>query len=152
MSEPALKCQNNDIFKQSYTRKLFISFKISYSCCFGFKGNLELPDFLQDSFITQTRENKIFCDQIREQKIIMASKCPALCHGVLQQEIKAVLAQMVSCRVYVKPQKLCSPCMASFQTCLTIEPIKVFISFISKELQPFAFKVSTVFYAGLHLS
>ena len=38
MFEPALKCENNEaIFKQSYTQKLFISFKISYSCYFGFK-------------------------------------------------------------------------------------------------------------------
>ena len=140
---------------------IFLSKAILENCLFLLKYPIlavlalrEIQNYqiLQNSFKTQTRENKIFCDQIREQKIIMASKCPALCHGVLQQEIKAVLAQMVSCRVYVKPQKLCSPCMASFQTCLTIEPIKVFISFISKELQPFAFKVSTVFYAGLHLS
>ena len=32
MSEPALKCQNNAIFKQNYAKKLFIYFKISYSC------------------------------------------------------------------------------------------------------------------------
>ena len=47
MSEPVLKCENNAIFKQNHTKKLFISFKISYSCCFGFRGNLEFPDFLQ---------------------------------------------------------------------------------------------------------
>ena len=46
MSEPALKCENNAIFKQNYTHKLFI-FRISFSCCFGFLGNLEFPDFLQ---------------------------------------------------------------------------------------------------------
>ena len=40
MSEPALKCENNAIFKQNYTPKLCISFKISYSCCFGLRGNL----------------------------------------------------------------------------------------------------------------
>ena len=50
MSEPALKCENNAIFKQNYTQKLFIAFKISYSCCFGFRGNLEFPDFLQKKF------------------------------------------------------------------------------------------------------
>ena len=37
-------------FMQNYTLKLFISFKISYSCCFGFRGNLEFPDFLQKKF------------------------------------------------------------------------------------------------------
>ena len=50
MSEPALKCEKNAIFKQNYTQKLFISFKISYSCCFGLRGNLEFPDFLQKKF------------------------------------------------------------------------------------------------------
>ena len=47
MPEPALKCENNAIFNQNYSKKLFISFKISYSCSFGFRGNLEFPDFLQ---------------------------------------------------------------------------------------------------------
>ena len=57
MSEPALKCenyaifnQNYAIFNQNYTQKLFISFKISYYCCFGLRGNLEFPDFLQKKF------------------------------------------------------------------------------------------------------
>ena len=50
MSEPSHKCDNNAIFKQNYTQKLFISFKISYSCCFGFRENLEFPDFLQKKF------------------------------------------------------------------------------------------------------
>ena len=50
MSEPSQKCDNNAIFKQNYTQKLFISFKISYSCCFGFRENLEFPDFLQKKF------------------------------------------------------------------------------------------------------
>ena len=50
MSEPALKCENYAIFKQNYTQKLFISFKISYYCCFGLRGNLEFPDILQKKF------------------------------------------------------------------------------------------------------
>ena len=49
MSEPAQKCE-----KQNYTQKVFISFKISYSCCFGFRGNLEFPDFLQKKFYNIT--------------------------------------------------------------------------------------------------
>ena len=58
MTEPALKCENNPIFKQSYIQKLFISFKISYACCLGFRGNLEFPDFLQKCFIASTtRQN-----------------------------------------------------------------------------------------------
>ena len=47
MSEPALKCEN-------YTLELFIALKISYSCAYDFRGNLEFPDFLQKSFITST--------------------------------------------------------------------------------------------------
>ena len=50
MSEPALKCENNAIFKQNYTQKLFISVKIFYTCCFGLRGNLEFPNFLQKKF------------------------------------------------------------------------------------------------------
>ena len=50
MSEPSQKCDNNAIFKQNYTKKLLISFKISYSCCSGFRGNLEFLDFLQKKF------------------------------------------------------------------------------------------------------
>ena len=50
MSEPAQKYENNAIFKQKYIQKLFISFKISYSGCFDFRGNLEFPDFLQKTF------------------------------------------------------------------------------------------------------
>ena len=41
-------------FYQSYTKKLFISYKISYYCCFGFSGNLEFPGFLQKRSITST--------------------------------------------------------------------------------------------------
>ena len=47
MSEPALKCENNASFKQIYTIKLFIAFKMAYSCCFSLEGNLDFPEFLQ---------------------------------------------------------------------------------------------------------
>ena len=50
MSEPALKCENNAIFKQNYTQKLFIALKMAYYCCFGFRGNLEFPYFNQKKF------------------------------------------------------------------------------------------------------
>ena len=50
MSEPALKCENKAIFKQIYTQKLFTSFKMPYSRYFGFRGNLEFPDFIQKKF------------------------------------------------------------------------------------------------------
>ena len=39
MSEPALKCENNAIFKQNCTLKLFITFKMPYYCCFSLGGN-----------------------------------------------------------------------------------------------------------------
>ena len=54
MSEPALKCENNASFKQINTLKLFIAFKMAYSCCFSFGGNLDFPEFLQKSFMTST--------------------------------------------------------------------------------------------------
>ena len=47
MSEPALEFENNTIFKQNYAQKLFNSFKISYSCHFGLRGNIDFPDFLK---------------------------------------------------------------------------------------------------------
>ena len=52
MSEPALKCKNNDRYlKQIYTLKLFVAFKMPYSCGFSFGGNL---DSSKISFITST--------------------------------------------------------------------------------------------------
>ena len=50
MSEPAQKCVNNAISNQNYAQKLFIAFKMAYSCCFGLRGNLDFPDFLQKKF------------------------------------------------------------------------------------------------------
>ena len=35
MSQPALKCENDTIFKQNYSLKLFITFEIAYCCCFS---------------------------------------------------------------------------------------------------------------------
>ena len=37
----------NTNFKHTFTPKLFIAFKMAYSCCFGQKGNINVPDFLQ---------------------------------------------------------------------------------------------------------
>ena len=54
MSEPALKCENNASFKQIYTLKLFIAFKMAYSCCFSLGGNIDFPEILQKSFIAST--------------------------------------------------------------------------------------------------
>ena len=42
MSEPALKCENNAIFKQIHTLKLLIAFKMAYSGCFSLGGNLDI--------------------------------------------------------------------------------------------------------------
>ena len=50
MSEPALKCENNAIFKQNYTLELFIALKMAYCCCLGLRGNLDFLDFLQKKF------------------------------------------------------------------------------------------------------
>ena len=50
MSEPELKCENNVSFKQINTLKLFFAFKMAYSCCFSFRGNLDFPEFLQKKF------------------------------------------------------------------------------------------------------
>ena len=50
MSEPEQKCENNAVFKQNYTAKLLITFKMAYSCCFSLGGNLDFLDFLQKRF------------------------------------------------------------------------------------------------------
>ena len=50
MSEPALKCVTNPSFRQIYTLKLFIAFKMAYSCCFSFRENLDFPEFLKKNF------------------------------------------------------------------------------------------------------
>ena len=47
MFKLALKCINNAIFKQIYTLKLLVAFKMAYSCCFSLGGNLDFLEFLQ---------------------------------------------------------------------------------------------------------
>ena len=37
-------------FKQNFTLELFVAFKTANSCCFGLRGNLDFPDFLQKQF------------------------------------------------------------------------------------------------------
>ena len=36
----------NASFKEIFTLKLFIAFKMAYSCCFSLGGNLDFPEFL----------------------------------------------------------------------------------------------------------
>ena len=36
MSEPALKREQNGIFKQNYSLNLCVAFKMAYFCCFSF--------------------------------------------------------------------------------------------------------------------
>ena len=53
MSQPAVqKFENNVSFKQIYTIKLFIAFKMAYSWCFSLGGNLDFPELLQKRFMT----------------------------------------------------------------------------------------------------
>ena len=52
MSEPAEKCEKYAIFKLNYTLELFITLKMAYFCCFGLRGNVHFPDFLQKKFYT----------------------------------------------------------------------------------------------------
>ena len=47
-------CENYAILNQNYTLELFIDLKMAYFCCFGWRGNLDFPDFLLKSFITST--------------------------------------------------------------------------------------------------
>ena len=50
MPEPAQKCENDATLKQNNALELFIAHKMAYSCCFGLRGNLDFPDFLQKKF------------------------------------------------------------------------------------------------------
>ena len=53
MSEPALKCENNDIFTLKlyiFTLKLLIGFKMAFPCCFSVEENLDFPKFLKKCF------------------------------------------------------------------------------------------------------
>ena len=50
MSKPTQKCENNAIFEQNNALELFISLKMAISCCFGLRGNLDFPDYLQIKF------------------------------------------------------------------------------------------------------
>ena len=50
MFEPALKCQDNAIFKQNYSLNFFITFKMAYSCCFSLVGNLDFSWFPPKKF------------------------------------------------------------------------------------------------------
>ena len=46
MSEPGLKCENNAIFKQNITLKLFIDLKMAYILLlFGLKGKSRFSRF-----------------------------------------------------------------------------------------------------------
>ena len=62
MSEPALKFENNSIFRKTYSLKLFIAFKMAYCYSFGLRGNLDFRDFLKKSFVTSTTGGlSLFC-------------------------------------------------------------------------------------------
>ena len=78
MSEPEQKCVYNAIFKQIYSLKLLITFKMAYSCCFSFGGNLDFPEFLQTKFYNiNYRYNK----QGDAYMIVGISKCQTLVRG-----------------------------------------------------------------------
>ena len=49
----------NASFKQINTLKLFIAFKMAYSCCFSFGGNLDFPDSSKKDFITLTTDRNL---------------------------------------------------------------------------------------------
>ena len=60
MSEPALKCENNAIFKQIHTPKLLIAFKMAYYCCFSLGGIQIIQNASKKSFITSTTWKKVY--------------------------------------------------------------------------------------------
>ena len=50
----------NAILEQNYTLELFIALKMAHFCCFGLRGNLDFPDFLQKKFYIIIYWQKIF--------------------------------------------------------------------------------------------
>ena len=60
-SEPALKFENYASFKQIYTLKLFVAFKMAYSFCFSWGWNLE---FFQKKFYNINYGLRIFSSQL----------------------------------------------------------------------------------------
>ena len=58
MTEPAQKCENDNLYKRNFTPKLFIAFEMAYCCCFCLGGNL---DFLQKKFYNIVYSSKTFC-------------------------------------------------------------------------------------------
>ena len=59
MSEPAQKWENMLFLSKTILLNCFIAFKMAYSCCLSYRGNLEFLDFLQKSFITSTTERGV---------------------------------------------------------------------------------------------
>ena len=76
MPEPAQKCENNAIFMQNYTLKRFVAFRMAYSCCFGLRGNLEFPIFLQNKFYNiNNRQGRIKVLYFGDEYFTQRAKC-----------------------------------------------------------------------------
>ena len=60
MNERAQKSKNYVMFYQNYAQKLFIPFKILYSCCFNLEENLAFPVLLQKKFYNINYRRGIF--------------------------------------------------------------------------------------------
>ena len=70
MLEPALKCENNAIFKQIYNIEQLIAFDMAYSCCFSLGGNLDFLEFLQKKFgAPQLSLTKYSCDRFLQVSV-----------------------------------------------------------------------------------
>ena len=83
MSEPAQKCENQAIFKQKYTQKLLIAFKMVFYCCFSLGGNLDFLDFQKKFCNINSREEgeeyvKVFDSVTRTKSPNVYKSCPKM--------------------------------------------------------------------------
>ena len=101
-------------FKQIYTLKLFIAFKMAYSCCFSLVGNLAFPELLKKSFITSNTESakmeyegagfcKNFFSSVERQKLWpekLFSKIIIIINSTFKTRFRLTIKK--GCSIYIK--------------------------------------------------
>ena len=106
--------------KSTYTLNLFFAFKMAYSCCFSWGGNLDFLDLVQKKIITSTtdcffqisskssthlkdffaKHPQIFFFWIRIRIYAVSSFCAPNAHEKIDGEKQQILDVKFSCRNY----------------------------------------------------
>ena len=69
----------NAIFEQNYTLELLIALKMAYSCCcFGLRGNLDFPDFLQKKFYNINNRGTLLGCVTKKKSPNVYKSCPTM--------------------------------------------------------------------------